>query len=121
MIPLFSPDTNKSYWPNVEQECAALDYVRRYDAAQGPGSASTFGAHAYDAALLLQRAIPEALKTAKPGTPDFRAALRDALEAVREVVLTHGVATMSPTDHNGLDERARMMVTIEHGGWRLLP
>ena len=58
-------------------------------------------------------------KTAKPGTPEFRAALRDALEGEHEVVLTHGIATMSPTDHNGFDERARVMVTIKDGAWVL--
>ncbi len=97
----------------------ALDYVTRYEAAYGKGSFATFGAHAYDAGLLLQNAIPVALKTAKPGTPEFRAALRDALENEHGVVLTHGIATMSPTNHNGFDERARVMVTIKNGAWVL--
>ena len=82
---------------------------------------ATFGAHAYDAAILLDNAIPVALKTAKPGTPEFRAALRDAVENEHGVVLNHGIATMSPTDHNGFDERARVMVTIKNGAWTLLP
>ena len=99
----------------------ALDYVRRYEAVHGAGSVATFGAHAADAALLLQAAIPVALRTAKPGTPEFRSALRDALEGLRETVLTHGVSTMTPEDHNGFDERARVMVTIKDGGWKLLP
>ena len=99
----------------------AMDYVKRYEGAYGEGSFATFGAHAYDAGLLLQNAIPVALKTAKPGTPEFRAALRDALENEHNVVLTHGIATMSPTDHNGFDERARVMVTIKDGAWVLAP
>ena len=99
----------------------ALDYVHKYEAAHGPNSVATFGAHAWDAAILLDNAIPVALKTAKPGTPAFRSALRDALENEHEVVLTHGVATMSPTEHNGFDQRARMMVTIKDGAWKLLP
>ena len=100
----------------------ALDYVRRYEAAHGVGSISTFGAHAMDAAMLLQAALPVALRGgAKPGTPEFRAALRDALEGLRETVLTHGISTMTPGDHNGFDERARVMVTIKDGGWKLLP
>ena len=97
----------------------ALDYVTRYEAAYGKGSFATFGAHAYDASLLLQNAIPVALKTAKPGTPEFCAALRDAIENEHDVVLTHGIATMSPTEHNGFDERARVMVTIKNGAWVL--
>ena len=99
----------------------AGDYVRKYEAANGAGTVATFGAHAYDAAILLQAAIPIALKSAKPGTPEFRAALRDALEALHGQVLTHGIADMSPTDHNGFDKRARVMVTIQNGTWKLLP
>lgn len=98
-----------------------LDYTQRYEAQHGPGSLATFGAHAYDAAILLQSAIPVALKSAKPGTPEFRSALRDAIEGVSGVVYTHGVATMSKTDHIGQDERARVMVTIDGGKWKLLP
>ena len=97
------------------------DYTRRYEAANGAGSASTFGAHAYDAGLLLAYAIPVALKTAKPGTAEFRSALRDAMEAAHELKVTQGVMDMTPTYHNGFDARARVMVTIKDGGWKLLP
>ncbi len=97
------------------------EYVRKYEAANGVGSVATFGAHAYDAALLLEKAIPVALTKAKPGTAEFRSALRDALEAEKGAVLTHGIATMSATDHNGFDTRARVMVTIKDGTWKLLP
>ena len=62
-----------------------------------------------------------ALKTAQPGTPEFRAALRDALESTREVAGAHGVFNMSPTDHLGLDERARVMVQISNGTWKYQP
>ena len=99
----------------------ALPYVTEYEKKNGAGSFATFGAHAFDAALLLEQAVPVALKAAKPGTPEFRAALRDALEGEHGVVLTHGVSTMSPTDHNGFDARARVMVTIKDGAWKLLP
>ena len=102
-------------------KAVASDYVRRYDAANGPGSVNNFGAHAMDAGLMLQAAIPVALKTAKPGTPEFRSALRDALEGLQNLTLTHGIMTMSATNHNGLDERARVMVEIEGGKWKLLP
>ena len=96
-------------------------YVRAYEAANGPGTASPFGAHAIDAGLVLQAAIPTALRSAKPGTPEFRAALRDAIEGTAGLVLTHGVATMTAQDHNGFDQRARVMVTIEAGAWKMLP
>ena len=95
----------------------AAEYVTKYE--QKFGTRSTFGGHAYDAYLLLNQAIPVALKKAKPGTKEFRAALRDALEG-GSVVATHGVFVMTPNDHNGLDNRARMMVRIDDGKWVLI-
>ena len=100
---------------------AALDYVAAYETKFGKGTVSTFGAHAWDAGLVLQAAIPAALKKAQPGTPAFRAALRDALEATKEVSGAHGVFNMSANDHNGLDQRARVMVKIEKGTWIYQP
>jgi len=100
---------------------SALDYVAKYEAAYGKGSVSTFGAHAWDAGLLMSAAVPVALKKAQPGTPAFRAALRDALEAVKELPGAHGIFNMSPGDHLGLDQRARVMVKIEKGAWKYVP
>lgn len=97
----------------------AIDTTNRYVETFNQQPAA-FAAHSVDAMLLLQAAIPEALKVAKPGTPEFRAALRDALENVKNVPLNHGVTTMTPTDHNGFDERARVMVVIRNGEWELL-
>jgi branched-chain amino acid transport system substrate-binding protein len=98
----------------------ALDYTRLYEAKYGEGSLSTFGAHAWDAGLLLRYAIPIALKQAKPGTPEFRAALRDALEGAYELVVSQGMMDMTPENHNGFDDRARVMVEIEGGAWKLI-
>jgi branched-chain amino acid transport system substrate-binding protein len=102
-------------------KASALDYVARYEEKYGKGSVSTFGAHAWDAGRLMAVAAERALKKAQPGTPQFRAALRDALEALREVPGAHGIFTMSPTDHLGLDQRARVMVKIENGAWKYQP
>jgi len=96
----------------------AAEYITPYEAKYGKGSRTTFGGHAYDAYLLLARAIPEALKKAKPGTKEFRVALRDALESAN-VVGTHGVFVMGPQEHNGLDNRARVMIRIDNGQWML--
>ena len=98
----------------------AMDYTRRYEAVYGPGTVATFGADAYDAAILLQNAIPAALKAGKPGTPEFRAALRVALENLHEVVDCEGVVNTTPEDHNGFDKRAVVMVEIVDGAWKLL-
>ncbi|MEJ8823815.1 ABC transporter substrate-binding protein [Variovorax humicola] len=100
---------------------SALAYIAAYEGANGKGSVSTFGGHAWDAGLLMAAAVPVALKKAQPGTPEFRVALRDALEQVNELPGAHGIFTMSPTDHLGLDQRARVMVKIENGAWKFQP
>ena len=97
---------------------SALEYIDAYEKAHGKGSVSTFGGHAWDAGLLLKAAVPVALNKAQSGTPEFRAALRDALEGTKNVAGAHGIFNMSPTDHLGLDQRARVMVKIENGTWR---
>lgn len=99
----------------------ALQYVQKYEQAYGKGSVSTFGAHAWDAGVLMSAAVVQAVKKAQPGSAEFRAALRDALEGVKEVPGAHGVFNMSPKDHLGLDQRARVMVKIENGTWKYLP
>ena len=95
----------------------SADFVTKYEAKFG--QRSTFGGHAWDAGILLQRAIPEALKKGQPGTKEFRAALRDAIEATKETVGTHGVFTMTTTDHLGFDARGRVMLQIVDGKWQL--
>ncbi|HVE89951.1 MAG TPA: ABC transporter substrate-binding protein [Burkholderiaceae bacterium] len=96
---------------------SATAYVAAYEAAQGKGSVSTFGAHAWDTGVLLQQAIPVALKKGQPGTKEFRAALRDALEGVKNAAGAHGIFNMSANDHLGLDQRAAVMVQIVDGKW----
>ncbi|BAX59265.1 MULTISPECIES: ABC transporter substrate-binding protein [Burkholderia cepacia complex] len=98
---------------------AALGYKAAYEKANGAGSLATFGGHAWDAGLLLQRAIPEALKKGQPGTEAFREALRASLESVKDLPVSHGVINMTSTDHNGFDTRARVMVQIVDGKWKL--
>jgi branched-chain amino acid transport system substrate-binding protein len=99
---------------------SAAEYVTRYESKYGPGSRTTFGGHAWDAYVLLQRAIPEALKRGQPGTQAFRNALRDALENAHEVAASNGVFNITPGDHNGMDNRARVMVKIDNGKWLLV-
>jgi len=99
---------------------SAAAYVSKYEGKYGPGSRTTFGGHAWDAYLLLERAIPEALKKGQPGTKAFRVALRDALENVKEAPGANGVFNVSAADHNGFDNRARVMVKIDNGKWVLL-
>ena len=99
---------------------SAVEYVGKYEAVHGKGSVTAFGGYAWDAGLLLAQAVPPALKKAQPGSREFRKALRDALEASRNVAGAHGVYNMSAQDHLGLDQRARVMVTIQDGAWKLV-
>ena len=107
------PDSNPT-------KAVAQNYIALYRKQFGTVPA-TFGANTWDSAILLERAIPVALKAAKPGTEAFRSALRDALERENEVVGCQGVFNISPTNHNGMDERARVLVTVKDGKFRLIP
>ncbi|MGA7812858.1 ABC transporter substrate-binding protein [Caballeronia sp.] len=98
---------------------SALAYKSAYEKAYGVGSISTFGGHAWDAGHMLEQAIPEALKKAHPGTEAFREALRSALENLKDLPLAHGVMNTTPADHNGFDDRARVMVQIVDGKWKV--
>ncbi len=97
----------------------ATDYVSAYEKLNGSKPA-TFGANVFDAGILLQQAVPAASKLAKPGTKEFRAALRDALEKSKNVVGTQGVYNMTPQDHSGFDERGRVLIVVKNGNWTLL-
>jgi branched-chain amino acid transport system substrate-binding protein len=97
----------------------AEQYTKAYEAAYGAGSVSAFGSYTWDACLELANAIPAAMNVAQPGTVEFRRALRDALEATKDLAVTNGVVNMSSTDHLGLDSRARVMVRIQGGKWKL--
>jgi len=98
----------------------ALDYVGKYEAMYGKGSVSSFGGYAWDAGILLNNAIPQALKKAQPGSREFRSALRDALENSKNLAGAHGVFNMNAQDHQGLDQRSRVMATIDKGTWKLV-
>jgi branched-chain amino acid transport system substrate-binding protein len=99
---------------------SALAYKAAYEKTYGAGSVSTFGGHAWDAGLLLAAAVPQALTKGQPGTKEFRAALRDAIENTKNLATSHGVVNMGPTDHLGLDQRSRVMVKVVDGKWKLM-
>lgn len=97
----------------------ATKYVADYEKLYGSKPA-TFGANVYDAGLLLQAAIPAALKKGKPGTAEFRSALRDAVEQTKELAGTQGVYNMTAADHSGFDKRGRELITVKNGQWAAL-
>ena len=100
-------------------KAVASKYINAYK-AKYKQTPATFGANVYDAGILLEKAIPVALKSAKPGTVQFREALRTALESTKEVAGTQGVYNMNPNDHSGFDKRGREMITVKNGQWKLL-
>lgn len=95
-------------------------YTKAYEAKFGEGTVTQFGAHMYDVFQLLERVLPVALKTARPGTPEFRAALRDALESEKELKASQGVYNYTPTNHYGVDDRARILITVKDGKWSIV-
>jgi branched-chain amino acid transport system substrate-binding protein len=96
-----------------------LALVQAYEAKYGPNSRSQFAGHSYDAFLVLERVVPVALKTAKPGTPEFREAIRQALLTEREIAASQGVYNFTEKDRYGLDERSRILLTVKDGKYVL--
>ena len=96
-------------------KAVAVDFVTKYEATYGKGSRNQFAGHAYDAKIVLEKILPVALKKAKPGTPEFRAALRDAVEGMGRTVFSHGVMNWTPTDHNGYTMETGVMLKVVGG------
>jgi branched-chain amino acid transport system substrate-binding protein len=91
-----------------------------YEAKYGPNSRSQFAGHSYDAFEILKRIIPVALKTAKPGTPEFREAIRQALLTEKELAASQGVYNFTEKDRYGLDDRSRILLTVKDGKYVLV-
>ena len=97
---------------------SGMEYLKKYESQYGANTRSLFGSTAWTALVWLEKAVPIALKTAKPGTLEFKVALRDALEGMKEVVTPEGVFNMTPTNHNGLDDRAQVLIQVKDGKWK---
>ncbi|MEO6277500.1 ABC transporter substrate-binding protein [Roseateles sp.] len=93
----------------------AVDFLTGYEKAYGVGTANQFAGHSYDARIVLEKVIPMALKKAKPGTPEFRAALKDAMETMGRTVFSHGVMNWSATDHWGYTNETGVMLKVTDG------
>ena len=94
----------------------AVAFADKYEAQYGAHTLTQFAGDAYGAWMLLDSAVARALKGgAKPGTPEFRKALRDALESTRDLAVPNGVFNISKDDHQGFDERARVMGVVKNG------
>jgi branched-chain amino acid transport system substrate-binding protein len=93
----------------------ATDFVTKYDKAYGPGSRSQFAGHAYDTQIVLEKVLPVALKKGKPGTPEFRQALHDAIETMGRTVFSHGVMNWTKDDHWGYTSETGVMLKVVNG------
>jgi len=93
----------------------AIDFVTKYEKAVGPGSRNQFAGHAYDFEVVMEKIVPVALKKAKPGTPEFRAALRDAMETMGRTVFAHGVMNWTKDDHWGYTNDTGVMLQVKDG------
>ncbi|MBL0147272.1 MAG: ABC transporter substrate-binding protein [Ideonella sp.] len=97
----------------------AMDFVAKYDKAYGAGSHNQFAGHAYDAQIVLEKIVPMAMKKAKPGTKEFRAALKDAMETMGRTVFSHGVMNWTKDDHWGYTMETGVMLKVVNGDWAL--
>ncbi|MGE8199958.1 ABC transporter substrate-binding protein [Variovorax sp. 2RAF20] len=100
-------------------KAAAVAFVQGYEKVYGPGSRNQFAGHSADALTVLEKAVPVALKKAKPGTPEFRAALRDALEGMGRTVLAHGVLNWTAQDHWGYTTETGVMLKVVNGAFKV--
>jgi branched-chain amino acid transport system substrate-binding protein len=100
---------------NHPSKAVAVDFVTKYEAAYGKGSRNQFAGHAYDAQIMLEKILPVALKKAKPGTPEFRAALRDAVEGMGRTIFAHGVMNWTKDDHWGYTNETGVMLKVVNG------
>ena len=97
----------------------AIDFVQKYEKAYGPGSRNQFAGHAYDFEVVMEKIVPAALKKAKPGTPEFRAALRDAMETMGRTVFAHGVMNWTKDDHWGFTNETGVMLKVVNSDWKV--
>jgi len=106
------PDTHPS-------KKLAKDFVTRYEKAYGHNSANQFAGHAYDAQIVLEKVLPVALKKAKPGTKEFRVALKDAIETMGPTPFAHGVMSWTKDNHWGYTMETGVMLVVKNGDWAL--
>ncbi|MEO8387291.1 MAG: ABC transporter substrate-binding protein [Polaromonas sp.] len=97
----------------------AIDFVQKYEKSVGAGLRNQFAAHSYDAQVVLEKVLPMALKKAKPGTKEFRAAIRDSMETMGRTVFSHGVMNWTATDHWGYTNETGVMLKVVNGDFKV--
>ena len=97
----------------------AINFVQQYEKAVGPGTRNQFAGHSYDFQVTMEKVLPMALKKAKPGTPEFRAAIRDSLETMGRTVFAHGVMNWTKDDHWGYTMETGVMLKVVDGQFKV--
>ncbi len=97
-----------------------VEYVTRFESTYGPNTRSLFGATAWDVFAMLQKVTAAIPKTTQPGTPEYRAAIRDGMENLKGFVASEGFFNMSDRDHNGVDASCQVLVRVDNGRWKLV-
>ena len=114
--PVIVPDQLPDSHPSKK---IAQTFVAQYDKAYGAGSHNQFSGHAYDAQIALEKAIPLALKKAKPGTVEFRTALRDSMETMGRTIFSHGVMNWTKDDHWGYTNETAVVLKVVDGKFKV--
>ncbi len=108
------PDSNAS-------KALGVKYIADYEKVYGKGMANQFAAHAFDVVIVLEKAVPLAMKKGKPGTKEFRVALKEALETMGRTPVSQGVLNFTATDHFGYLPETGVMLKIVGGEWQVVP
>ncbi len=106
--------------PDSPQKKVAVEHLKAYETKFGAGTITQFSGHAFDVLQILERTVPIALKKAQPGTKEFRQAMLEAIEGEKEIAASHGVYNFTSSDHAGLDNRGRVLLTVKDGTWALV-
>ena len=107
---------------NYPTKKISMEFRKEIEKVNGVPTTDAFSAYSFDGYLVFADAAARAIKAGgEPGTPAFRVALRDAIMSTKEVVGVHGVYNFHKGDLYGVDERARVIVKLEHGQWKLVP
>jgi len=114
--PVIAPEQLPDSHPSKK---LAIDFVQKYEKIYGAGSRNQFAGHAYDAVIVMEKAIPMALKKAKPGTQEFRTALRDSIETMGRTNFAHGIMNWTKQDHWGYTNETGVIVKVVNGDWKI--
>lgn len=120
-VPLSPTIGAESFPDSYPAKKAAQEFIAKYEGKYGADTRNIFAGSGYDAAILIERAVPDALKAGKPGTAEFREGLRTGIENLKGVMASRGEYNMGPNNHTGLDQSSLLLGKLDQGKWVLVP